>query len=131
MGAPAYARQALRWFAASATAALTTFVLTWLGANSATAGMVFLVLVVWWAAQAGIVLSIYTAILCALCFDYYFLPPVHTLRLAGAQAWVAMVSFALSCLVVSRLAERARKQTIVAQQREEDDRRLQRASSPG
>jgi two-component system sensor histidine kinase KdpD len=120
MGAPAYARQALRWFAASATAALTTLVLTWLGANSATAGMVFLVLVVWWAAQAGIVLSIYTAILCALCFDYYFLPPVHTLRLAGAQAWVAMVSFALSCLVVSRLAERARKQTIVAQQREED-----------
>ncbi len=62
MGAPAYARQALRWFAASATAALTTLVLTWLGANSATAGMVFLVLVVWWAAQAGIVLSIYTAI---------------------------------------------------------------------
>jgi two-component system sensor histidine kinase KdpD len=120
MGAPAYARQALRWFAATATAAITTLVLTWLGANFATAGMVFLVLVVWWAAQAGIVLSIYTAVLCALCFDYYFLPPVRTLRLEGAQAWVAMVSFALSCLVVSRLAERARKQTIVAQQREED-----------
>ncbi len=120
MGAPAYARQVLRWLAASATAALTTLVLTWLGASPTTAGMVFLVLVVWWAAQAGIALSICTAILCALCFDYYFLPPVRTLRLEGAQAWVAMVSFALSCLVVSRLAERARKQTIRAQQREED-----------
>ncbi|MGB8028734.1 MAG: ATP-binding protein [Terracidiphilus sp.] len=120
MGAPAYARQALRWFAATSTAALTTLVLTWLGANSTTAGMVFLVLVVWWATQAGIVLSIYTALLCAVCFDYFFLPPVHTLRLEGAQAWVVMVSFALSCLVVSRLAERARKQTIRAQQREED-----------
>jgi two-component system sensor histidine kinase KdpD len=120
MGVPAYARQALRWFAASATAALTTLVLTWLGANSAIAGMVFLVLVVWWAAQAGIVLSIYTAVLCALCFDYYFLPPVRTLRLQGAQAWVAMVSFALSCAVVSRLSERARQMAIQAEQRQAD-----------
>ena len=120
MGAHAYARQALRWLAASATAALATFVLAWLGANSTTAGMVFLVLVVWWAAQAGIVLSIYTAVLCALCFDYYFLPPVHTLRLEGAQAWVAMVSFALSCVVVSRLSERARQKTVQAEQRQAD-----------
>ena len=120
MGVPAYARQVLRWLAASATAALATLVLTRLGASSTTAGMVFLVLVVWWATQAGIVLSIFTALLCALCFDYFFLPPIRTLRLQGAQAWVAMLSFALSCVVVSRLAERARKQTIRAQQRQED-----------
>ena len=69
MGAPAYARQALRWFAATSTAALTTLVLTWLGANSTTAGMVFLVLVVWWATQAGTSApcsSIYTHLLPAL-----------------------------------------------------------------
>ncbi len=120
MGVPPYARQALRWLAATATAALATFLLVWLRANSTTAGMVFLVLVVWWAAQAGIVLSIYTAVLSAVCFDYFFLPPIHTLRIEGAQQWLAMVSFALSCLVVGRLAERARKQTVRAQQREED-----------
>ena len=51
MGVPPYARQALRWLAASATAALATFLLVWLRANSTTAGMVFLVLVVWWATQ--------------------------------------------------------------------------------
>ena len=120
MGAPPYARQVLRWLAASATAALATFLLVWLRANSTTAGMVFLVLVVWWATQAGIVLSIYSAFLSAVCFDYFFLTPIRTLRIEGAQQWVAMVSFALSCLVVSRLAERVRKQTVRAQQREED-----------
>ncbi len=124
MGELAYARQVLRWLAASATAALATLVLIWLGASSTTAGMVFLVLVVWWAAQAGIVLSIFTAVLCAVCFDYFFLLPVHTLRIEGAQQWVAMFSFALSCVVVSRLSERARKQTIRAQQRQEDVGRL-------
>lgn len=124
MGAPAYARQALYWIAATATAALATLVLTWLGANSTTAGMVFLVLVVWWATQAGIVLSIFTAVLCAICFDYFFLPPVRTLRIEGTQQWVAMVSFAISCVVVSRLSERARKQALRAEQRQADVERL-------
>jgi two-component system sensor histidine kinase KdpD len=86
--------------------------------------MVFLVLVVWWATQAGIVLSIYTAILCAFCFDYFFLPPLHTLRLEGTQQWVAMVSFAISCVVVSRLSEKARQQALQAEQRQADVERL-------
>ncbi len=116
--------QALRWLAATAAAALTTFLLTWLGANSTIAGMVFLVLVVWWATQAGMALSIYTAALCALSFDYYFLPPFHTLRIGGAPGWVALVSFGLSCVVVSRLSERARRQTQQAEQRQADVERL-------
>jgi two-component system sensor histidine kinase KdpD len=124
MNVRAHFGQVLRWFAATAAAALTTFLLVWLGANSTAAGMVFLVLVVWWATQAGAVLSIYIAALCAISFDYYFLPPAHTLRLAGAQAWVAMISFALSCVVVSRLAERARRQTQQAEQRQADVGRL-------
>ena len=124
MGAQAYTWQVLRWLAATAAAALTTFLLVWLGANSTTAGMVFLVLVVWSAAQAGTALSIYAASLCALSFDYFFLPPVHTFWLVGAQAWVAMGSFVASCLVVSRVAERARRQTQQAKQRQADVERL-------
>jgi len=124
MGAKAYSWQALGWLAATASAALATFLMAWLGANSTTAGMVFLVLVVWWATQTGIVLSVYIAILSAICFDFYFLPPVHTFRLEGPQAWVAMVSFALSCVVVSRLSERARQQTRHAEQRQADVERL-------
>ncbi len=124
MGAKAYSWQALRWLAATASAALATFLMVWLGASPTTAGMVFLVLVVWWATQAGIVLSIYIAIFCAICFDFYFLPPVHTFRLEGPQAWVAMISFALSCVVVSRLSERARQQARKAEQRQADVERL-------
>jgi two-component system sensor histidine kinase KdpD len=114
----------LHWFAGTLMAALATLLMVWLGANSTTAGMVFLVLVVWVSAQAGIRLSLYVALLCAVSFDYYFLPPVHSLQLVGIQAWVAMISFLLSCAVVSRVAERARGQARQAEQRREDVERL-------
>jgi two-component system sensor histidine kinase KdpD len=86
--------------------------------------MVFLVLVVWFAAQAGIVLSLSVALVSATLFDYFFLPPLHSLQIIGVQQWVAMISFLLSCAVVSRLAERARAEARQAVERREDVERL-------
>jgi two-component system sensor histidine kinase KdpD len=117
-------RGIVHWIAGTAMAALTTLVLVWLGANSTAAGMVFLVLVVWSSTQAGLWLALYIAVLCALSFDYFFLPPFHTFRLAGAQEWVAMLSFLACCLVVGRVAEQARRQTGKAERRREDVERL-------
>jgi two-component system sensor histidine kinase KdpD len=117
-------RGMIHWFVATLMVMLTTLLLVWVGANPTAAGMVFLVLVVWSSTQAGIWLSLYVAVLCALSFDYFFLPPLHTLLLAGGQEWVAMASFVGCCLVVGRVAERARRQTLQAEQRREDVERL-------
>ena len=124
MNARAISEKALRWLVATLAAALMTAALVFLGINSTAAGMVFLVLVVWWATQAGIWLALYVAVICALSFDFFFLQPYRTLRLAGAQEWVAMFSFVACCLVVGRVAERARRQTRQAEQRREDVERL-------
>jgi two-component system sensor histidine kinase KdpD len=105
-------------------ATLAALALVWFHANSTTAGMVFLALVVWSATQAGLTLSLYIAALCAIFFDFFFMLPYHTMRLAGAQQWVEMLTFAASCLVVSRVAERARQQTRHAEQRRKDVERL-------
>ncbi len=86
--------------------------------------MVLLVLVVWSATQAGVRLSLFIAALCALSFDYFFLPPYHTLWLAGAQQWIDMVSFMASSVVVGRVAEQAKQQTRRAKQRQADVERL-------
>ena len=117
-------RGILHWLVGTLMAALTTLLLVWLGANSTAAGMVFLVLVVWSSTQAGFWLSLYIAVLCAVSFDFFFLPPFRTFRLAGIQEWTAMLAFVACCLVVGRVAERARRQTGQAEQRREDVERL-------
>ena len=119
-----YSAKGARLLAAMGLALLTTLALVELGANSTGAGMVFLVLVVLSATQAGIRLALFQAVLCAVAFDYFFLPPYRTLRLAGVQQWVEMFSFVACSLVVGRVAELARKQTRQAEQRREDVERL-------
>jgi two-component system, OmpR family, sensor histidine kinase KdpD len=114
----------LHWVVASCLTALTTVGLELLHANSTTAGMVFLAMLIWVATQAGIKISLYVAALCAICFDFFFLLPFHTFRLAGAQEWIEMLTFAASCLVVSRVAEHGRRQTRNAEQRRRDVERL-------
>jgi two-component system sensor histidine kinase KdpD len=98
--------------------------MVWLHADSTTAGIVFLVLVVWTATQAGMRLSLFAAALCAVCFDYFFLPPYHSLSLAGVKEWVAMACFLVSCFIVGRVAERARRESREADQRQGDVERL-------
>lgn len=118
----------VRVLVATLGVALATILLSWAGINETAAGLIFLTIVVWFATRAGIRRSLFVALLCAVSFDYFFLPPFHTFRLAGPQEWIEMLSFAVSCVIVGRLAERARSQTRTAEQRREDVERLYRLS---
>jgi two-component system sensor histidine kinase KdpD len=114
----------VQWLGATLASILTTLGLAVVGARATTAGMVFLMVVVVTASQAEIVISLYGSLLCAISFDYFFLPPVHTFTLRGPQEWVSMITFAVSSVVAGRVAERARTQKEHAEQRREDVERL-------
>ena len=61
------------WIVATALITLATTGLETLHANSTTAGMVFLAILVWVATQAGIRMSLYVAALCAISFAVLWL----------------------------------------------------------
>jgi len=122
MSPRSHLRQAARWFAA-------TLARRWLRAAGLVwrqlyhRRLVFLTLVSC-LRLGGIWLALYVALLCAVSFDYYFLPPFRSLQITGIEAWLAMISFMLSCAVVGRVAERARRQARQAERRREDVERL-------
>ena len=117
-------RQVTRLVVSTLGVGMVTLLLAWAHANDTAAGLVFLTIVVGFATRAGLRRSLYVALLCAVSFDYFFLPPVRTMRLSGPQEWVEMLSFMVSCLIVGRLAEKARMQTHKAEQRRADVERL-------
>jgi len=113
-----------QWLGATLATFGTTVGLAITGARETTAGMIFLVVVVVTATRAGLFISLYSALLCAVSFDYFFLQPVHTFTLAGPQEWVTILTFAASSLVAGRVAEHARRQKEQAEERREDVERL-------
>jgi two-component system sensor histidine kinase KdpD len=119
-----YPQQVLRYLGATTGVSLATVILSFAEVKETAAGLVFLTMVVWFAARSGIRLALFVAFLGALSFDYFFLQPRHTLRLAGLQEWIEMLSFAVSSVVVGRLAERARRQARQAESRRQDVERL-------
>jgi K+-sensing histidine kinase KdpD len=44
-----------------------------------------------------------------LAFNFFFLPPTHTLRLADSENWVALLVYVVTAISVSELAARARR----------------------
>jgi two-component system sensor histidine kinase KdpD len=124
MGGNVRSGKLLQWLAAAAATAAVTYLLNWVHANPATAGIAYLVLVVYLATRIGARLSLFVAALCALGFDYYFLPPYKTLWVVGLQAWIDLAAFVVSSLLVSRVAERGRQQRRQAERRQQVLERL-------
>src|SRR5262249_40589189 len=56
-----------------------------------------------------------------LAFNWFFLPPRHTLRLENRQNWLALAVYLFTALVVSDLAARARRRAAEAEQREREE----------
>ena len=112
------------WLETALAVSLTTAALVGFNMGATTAGLVFLTLVVWFASRISLRIALFAAFLCAAAFDFFFLPPLHTFRIVGAQQWVALASYVASCLVVGRLAELLRQRTSQAELRRQDVERL-------
>jgi two-component system, OmpR family, sensor histidine kinase KdpD len=82
------------------------------------------VAVVW-----GLAYAIPVSILSMLAFNWFFLPPTHTLALRESENWVALAVYLFTAVVVSELAARSRRRAADAEQREREASLLAAASA--
>lgn len=83
-------------------------------------GVLFTLSVLAVAVVFGLGYAIATAFVSMLVFNFFFLAPVHTFRLADTGNWSAIAVYLVTAVVASELATRARARARVAEQRERE-----------
>jgi two-component system sensor histidine kinase KdpD len=113
-------------YAVLTAAALLLVVLfrKFLPANPTTVALTFLMLILLTATRWRLAYSVYLSLLCALLYNYFFLPPVGRLTIASPQDWIAFAVFLLSGVLVSHLAEREHQHAEASEGRRQEVERL-------
>jgi two-component system sensor histidine kinase KdpD len=68
----------------------------------------------------GLVYALPVAVASGLAFNFFFLSPLHTLRLRDSENWIAITVYVVTAVVVSGLAARMRRRAAEAEQRERE-----------
>jgi len=101
----------LRGFLAGlAAVALVTFCAFRLHLNLSTSGSLYFLIVVMVSVIWGFWEASLTSLIAVNCLNYFFVPPVLTWRVSNPQDWVALATFEIAALTVSRLSTRVQGQ---------------------
>ena len=81
------------------------------------AGVFYLVAVLAISSIYGLWLGIATSIASAVAYNFFFLPPRHTLTISSSGDWLALAAFVVTAVVTSHLASRERAEAEQATRR--------------
>jgi K+-sensing histidine kinase KdpD len=77
--------------------------------SSTTVALALLLIVLFAATGWGSRPALLAALVGVACFNYFFLPPVHTFTIADPQNWIALAAFLITALVAGELSSRAKR----------------------
>jgi K+-sensing histidine kinase KdpD len=77
--------------------------------NATTVALAFLLVVLFVALFWGSRPALLASVVAAVCFNYFFLPPLYTLTIAHPQNWVALIVFFTTAIAVGQLSARAKQ----------------------
>jgi two-component system sensor histidine kinase KdpD len=87
----------------------------WIGVENV--DLVFLTAIVGVAVRLGLWPSLLASVASALCYNFFFLPPIYTFTIADPHNIAAFALFTLVAVIVSHVAARGRMQAVSAQTR--------------
>ena len=79
--------------------------------------LVLLVAVLASAVTYGLWPSLFASFICALAYNFFFLPPLYTFTIADPENVITLAAFSLVAVIAGNLAARMRTQAIVARER--------------
>jgi K+-sensing histidine kinase KdpD len=83
----------------------------------ATVAFLYLFAVVFLSMWGGLKIGIAASLLATACYNYFFLPPLHTFHIDDFRNWTALAAFLIAALVVTRIILGARAQAAEAERR--------------
>jgi two-component system sensor histidine kinase KdpD len=83
--------------------------------NSTTVALLFLIIVVFTAIYYGSRPAFVASLFAMLAFNFFFLPPFHTLTISDPQNWIALIVFLVTALTVGSLSAREKHRAQEAQ----------------
>lgn len=101
----------LGYFVAVIVIAAATIVLRIFGdhINPTTVALAFLLIVVFLATAWGPKPAIVASLLGVACFNFFFLPPLHTFTIADPENWIALFAFLITAITVGQLSAHAKR----------------------
>lgn len=120
--------KAVPWLIAIAGTALVTFAARAMDLNPVTAGFAYLLVVLLASLRGGVYAGVAASILATLAYNYFFFPPLFTFTIHEPSNWVALSTFLVTSVTVSRLVIAARTQARGAEQRRNELESLYRLS---
>lgn len=99
------------YLAAAVSVAGSTVVLKFLGGhiNATTVSLVLLLNVLFIATRWGSLPALTASVLAMLCFNFFFLPPFGTFKIAARDNWIAAVVFLITAVTAGQLSARAKR----------------------
>jgi two-component system, OmpR family, sensor histidine kinase KdpD len=111
----------IRWItAAAALAAIVVIYRRWLHVNPTTVALTLLLLALLLAVRWGLRYAVVVSIAAALCYNFFFLPPLGTWTIAEPQNWIALLAFLTTSVIASRLSIRIQEEALEARRREHE-----------
>src|SRR6202453_5121383 len=92
--------------------------------NATTVALTFLLAILAVSTVWGMAVAVAMSVAAMLAFNYFFLPPTGTFRVADPENWVALLAFLVVAVISSHLSTRARQKAADASARQHDVEKL-------
>ncbi|HJW92253.1 MAG TPA: DUF4118 domain-containing protein, partial [Thermoanaerobaculia bacterium] len=77
-----------------------------------TVGFLYLIAVLLLSVSGGLLIGTLSSIVAALCYNFFFFPPLYTLNIEKPENWYSLAAFFIAAVIGSRLVAAAHLQAV-------------------